>query len=193
VVGFFRLNVDIFASSVPALVAPLDGGVSFTRGVRLDQPLPTPLVFSSKNSARKPPSAFVGYAVPIMSNELIDTLRQAGVSNLECFPAEVRSTREPLVWTTHQAVNVVGLHACTAHGTATRELMSTPAAVPLAAIEHLVLDADRAAAGGALFRLAEDPSFIVVTAKVAEAIRAVRADLQWGLTLDLIDELAPRV
>lgn len=187
--GFFRLNVDIFASSVPTLVAPLEGGVSFTRGVRLDQSLPTPLVFSSKNSARKPPSAFVGYAVPLMSNELIDTLGQAGVSNLQCFPAEVRSTREPMVWTTHQAVNVVGLHACGAPATASRELLSTPGgAPPLVAVEQLVLDAERAAGGGALFRLAEDPSFIVVTAKVAEAIRAVRSELRWGLTLDRLEQ-----
>jgi hypothetical protein len=182
----WQLNIDIFGSSVPKLVTPLERGIRFGSGARITATLPTPLRFTSSHTQQKPPSAFEGHVVPTMSTELIQTLRRAGVTNLQCFPAEICSRKDGTVWTAYEVVNVVGLHACAAvEGTTSTHIMDGPGdAPPLVAIEQLKVDPQRAALGGPLFRLAEDPRVILVSEAVAGALRAVKSDEAWGLVLD---------
>jgi hypothetical protein len=112
-------------------------------------------------------------AIPIMRNDLLETLRSAGVDNLQTFPAVVT---EPggKQRNDYKAVNIVGLVAA---ADAERSTFMEPAVDFLGAdFESLVID-ETQTGGALLFRLAEAPNAIVahrsVRARVEGTIRGM--------------------
>lgn len=184
--AYFELQPDIFAEYVPRIVSTLPNAISFIDGTVIADQLPAPLVFSTGHSMQDPPKGMHGEVIPILSAEFIAALLAAGVSNLQAFPAEVRSRVDSAVWTNYQAINIVGLIAC-ADLTASQftRIIDRPgaAAVPLMAFEDLKVAPARAR-GALLFRLAESPGTILVARSVVEHLRSLRTDDDWGITLD---------
>lgn len=115
---------------------------------------------------------------PTMSLELIKTIQDVGVDNLEVYPAifvNIGTGEEFNNW--HAAVNVVGLVSCAD--------LNQSKSQPLASkhyFHELKIDAKKAI-GLFMFRLAEQPMDIILHEKVAEAIRSGQFD---GLLLEEI-------
>lgn len=104
----------------------------------------------------------------LMSNRLIDTLKSAGVDNLQLFDAEIVNAGSGEKIDGYRVVNILGLVAA-----------ADPAASqsrPLAHVrffEKLVVD-DSRARGQLMFRLAESLNDIIVAEKVAQQIAAAK-------------------
>jgi hypothetical protein len=121
-----------------------------------------------------------------MSDSFIKALQEAGVSNLQCFPAQLRSNVDGSVWTNYKAVNVIGKISCAGlESSEFTHIIDRPGAdaLPLIAFEDLKVDSART--GGAfLFKLAESLGVIIVVESVVEYLRSTQSDEKWGITID---------
>ena len=121
-----------------------------------------------------------------MSNSFINALRNAGIVNLQCFPAVIKSSVDETIWNDYQAVNIIGKIAC-ADLTASQSthIMDRPGndTTPLVAFEDLKVDPSRVG-DALLFRLAESPGVILIAESVVKHLRSIHSDNEWGITLD---------
>ena len=182
----YQLQPDIFGKYVPKLSQKLPEAISFISGAIITDSLPTPLIFATRHSEKEQPQGLHGMVVPVMSNSFINALRDAGIANLQCFPAEIRSTVDETIWKNYQAVNIIGKIAC-ADLTASQSthIMDRPGndTTPLVAFEDLKVDPSRVG-DALLFRLAESPGVILIAESVVKHLRSIHSDNEWGITLD---------
>lgn len=124
--------------------------------------------------------AFFRGSVPLFHDDLLAALREAGVDNLEEFPARLIDPDGP-VHTDYKAVNVLGLVAAA-------DLAKSTATVhgePLIDVEFDRLVLDPAKAGELkLFRMAENVSAILVREDVVAHLRRRGFERLWFLRLD---------
>ena len=183
---YYELQPDIFAKYGPEIAQVLPDDITFRGGAIIQEPLPVPLIFTTRHSAQEPPKGMHSRLIPVMSDSLIAALQQAGVDNLQCFPAEMRSSVDGTVWKNYQVVNVIGLISCAdLNPSEFTRIIDRPGedTSPLMAFENLKIDPARSREA-LLFRLAESPGTIVVAGSVVECLRAQRSDDDWGITLD---------
>jgi hypothetical protein len=172
--GYYVLGREILESSARITDTP---GLprrarNWITGAPLEVPVPSPIRFVIEDEDEGELGAYYNTGAPLMSNELIETLRACGVDNLELHDAVIREEMSGIEHRTHNAVNVVGLIAMADAGKST-----------ISSIEGLTswvhkMTPDAAAARGALlFRLKEGPSRIVVHGSVKDAIEARKLPL----------------
>jgi len=182
----YELQPDIFSNYVPSVVEKLNESIYFRGGNIIIEPIPLPLIFTSRHSSKELPSGFHGRCIPLMSDELIESLKKIGVSNLQCFPAEIRSSVDRSIWTNYQAVNVIGKISC-ADFTSSKftHIMDRPESddLPLVAFENLKVNPN-CTRDALLFRLAESPGVILIAEKVANYLLSIHSEQDWGITLD---------
>lgn len=182
----YELQPDIFAKYVPKIAQELADNISFKSGSIIEESMPAPLVFMTRHTAKEPPSGLHGKLIPIMSDLLIKALQEAGVSNLQCFPAEIRSSVDGSVWTNYKAVNIIGKISCAdLESSEFTHIIDRPGpnALPLVAFEDLKVNSIRTG-GALLFRLAESPGVILIAESVIDYLRSIQSDEDWGITLD---------
>jgi hypothetical protein len=116
----------------------------------------------------------------LMQTRLVETLRSAGVDNLQTFPAEIRHkiTNEEVPG--YFAVNIIGRVSCANLGQSKAE----PLIGDEKYIEKLVIDPAKAR-GALMFRLHESSMIVLVHEQVAQAIKEGGF---LGLTLEPIAE-----
>lgn len=185
---FYELEPDIFAEHVPELQPELDAELSLTRGRVIGGGMPDPLIYITGHTADDPPKGLHNRCDPVMSDELISALIAAGVSNLQCFPAELHSENDGSVWRNYKAVNVIGLvrAADMANSTST-EIIERPGENAPALVAFESLRVDPARVGSALlFRLAESPSTLIVAGRVVDYLLTLHSDEDWGITLEAV-------
>ena len=136
-------------------------------GERLEPGIPQPLEFSlGKKKDAGAMREFYDDRIPLMREDLVDALREAGVDNLEVFDAILHDPSRKKSYTNYKAVNIVG--AISALDMANTET------VPGMGSDMIDMGIDSAAideskTGGALmFRLAENVGMILVHEKVKE-------------------------
>jgi hypothetical protein len=141
-------------------------GMPWMTGAMISNQVPNPVVFAADASYPGELLAMYDDSIPIMRDDLIDILVQAGVDNLQTFPALVRNL-DGSQRSDYKAVNIVGVVAAAdmEHST-----LMEPAADFLGAdFESLVID-ERRAAGPLIFRLAEAANAIVVHRSVRDRV-----------------------
>jgi hypothetical protein len=145
----------------------LPSSVSFLTGSLITEPLPDPLVFTVDTTAAKPPADFIRKRFPVFSDRLVLAFQEAGVDNLQLFPALLRNPKTGEEWAAYHVVNIVGLVSCLAVAESNAE-SSLP---PLYEFElsDMVIDESRTD-GMPLFRLLESPSVILVHTQVGDRI-----------------------
>ena len=158
-----------------APIAPVRGsprlpGGAWNKGRKLQIDVPEPLDYTLKPGASGNLMAlYSGVPVPLMSVELIEALRSAGVDNLEVFDAVIRGDGG-VEHRDHRAFNVIGLVAAADAGAS--ELMGTTNSTLIDVdYDSLTIDEERAAQHK-LFRLAENVSAIVVDDSVREVVES---------------------
>ncbi len=182
----YELQPDIFGEHVPEISQRLDDNIYFRSGAIISEPVPTPLIFTTTHSAKNPPAGLHGRVVPIMSDSFIKALQDAGASNLQCFPAELKSSVDGSIWTNYKAVNVIGKISCAnLESSEFTHIIDVPGTNALGLMGFEDLKVDSARVGGALlFRLAESPGVILVAESVVEYLRSIQSDEGWGVTID---------
>lgn len=111
---------------------------------------------------------FYAVPVPLVSKRLLAVLQEAGVDNLDVYPAVITDERTGQVHETHVAVNIIGAIAAADLGQSVLD-PRVPERQISAAFDTLVID-EGAARGALMFRLAENVSAIVVHERVKERV-----------------------
>lgn len=141
--------------------------VSWNRGARIAGRVPVPVRIHLDPGSPGLLMPMYHKGILLMSTELIEALRSAGVSNLELFDAVLVDEAQQREYNSYRLVNIVGVIAAAdlaasvyrAHGT------------PLFDVEFDSLAIDESRTRGALmFRLAENLSGIVVHESVKAAV-----------------------
>lgn len=156
-----------------------DPDVPWTMGVRWDEPVRQP-IRCALNPKRGPVLRDVYLIdIPLFSGRLIDALRGAGVDNIQTFDSELTDLSGH-VHTHYKAVNIIGSIRC---ADLKASQYQQPAGYPFMNFQKLVLDG-RKVDGQDLFRLGEHPARILMSERVATAIRGVQPV---GVTLQPVE------
>jgi len=152
----------------PLRDVPEDQG--WTVGQRFDPPPPEPVVAKIRTGYEDAePRPFLGVP-PILSEQLLDILRGAGVSNLDAYDALIQSADGAVALKGYKAFNLIGLVAA-ADLAQTRFAPDNESRFLDASIDGLVLDPAKIR-GLRMFRLAENTSAIIVHRSVKAAVEA---------------------
>lgn len=154
-------------------------------GARFGQAPPTPIrVELAPGPEALLPDAFLFDQIPLFSGRFLSCLQSAGVDNVDRYRAQIVSAEGEPVDTEFHAVNIVGLIAAV---DAARSRAHPLSAYPMLEFEHLVVD-EAAVGANRLFRLADNPSFILVNRAVRDAMEGAGLVNVRALSLD--DRLA---
>lgn len=126
------------------------------------------------------PDAFLFDRIPLFSDRLVQCLRAAGVTNLDCYEAQLADASGKVLTAPYHAVNIVGLVAAADQGQSEKHPLSD---YPMTEFTRLVIDA-QATRGSKLFRLADNPSFVIIDEDVKRALDAADLVNVRALSLD---------
>lgn len=183
--GFYRLHWDSRIGSRGVRLArvmsqPRDR-LAWRAGERFPTDPPQPIQCTVDLADGKSlPAAFLAERVPLFSDELVTVLTQTGVDNLQLFPAQLLDGTGKPVSQAYHATNIIGKIEAADMDASDIDERSAP---PMAEFRTLVIDPSRAG-GAQLFRLAENPSYIVISEHVARSVNA--ADLLNVVAVPLI-------
>lgn len=161
----------------------LPDGVDFTSGERIRKRVPNPLVFHVDYPTRSALPHFVAETIPVLSDRLVQTLRSAGVTNFQVFPAVIRNPKKRLEWRGYWAFNAIGVLAAASlrlskYDTIMRGDRKSGIA-PMLGFHRLVLTKKKTG-GAAMFRLAESRDILLIHTRVLDHIVANRPPGGWG-------------
>jgi hypothetical protein len=179
-INYYRLLQDLDSLNVYIKKQSHYGGnESLKRGLIMPDDIDTTFHYTIEIEEDVDVPALPSYdsAGPIFDKGLIKTLERTGVDNLEIFPAIINNLKTGESIESYYAVNVVGLVSCAD--------MDQSEAEPIADVHYfldLKIDPDKTK-GLLMFRLAEQPTDIIIHEKVAKAIREGSFS---GIVLELI-------
>lgn len=173
---YFEVRPDIFARQVATYVgAPLSAG-AFLVGTRLEAAPPVPLLYETGFSSNDRLPELLCIGEPILTRGLVEELANAGVANMEIFPAELKSTVDGTCWDHYLAVNFVGSISCADLSRSEfEEVMVRPGSGrrQLYSFSDLKIDV-KLAEGALVFRLAESPLVLLMSALVVDRLTAAK-------------------
>jgi hypothetical protein len=143
----------------PNLEPPLDNWIG---GERFDVNVPAPLIFEIDEDDEGALIPFFNEAIPLMRFDLVKAMREAGVDNLDDYPAIIRETRTGKENKNYRVINVIGaVRAANIEGSDVDPSAFGGEFMIAAFFRRLQLD-ESAAQGYLMFRLAESLSAILV-------------------------------
>jgi hypothetical protein len=168
--NYFVMTCEgLYPAAAVRAVTDVPGGPWFD-GQPLKIRVPEPVVFAVDPDYPGDLKPFYKGAVPLMRDDLLKSLTEAGVDNLQLFPAVVRDKKKKTEYTNFKVFNVLGVISAANMGEST--LMGTSGSTKINVdFDSLVLDESKIG-GALLFRLAESVSAIVVHKKVKAHIEA---------------------
>jgi hypothetical protein len=139
--------------------------------------------------ANAPWPHFLTGGTVLASTRFVEVLEAAGARNFERFPARLRNPETGQSRDDYVLLNVLGLYAATDPARSRGDtLVPGDVGIPaLQAMIEVVLDAERTP-NLHMFRLAEDPSLLVIDAHLRAALRAHAPEGGWGIMLEALDE-----
>lgn len=114
------------------------------------------------------PDAFLYDSIPMFSGRLVDCLRAAGVTNLDTYPGVLKYANGTVIDVPYFGFNIVGLVG--ADMAASK--YDPDSWFPMIDFDELHID-PAATRGAPLFRLAENPAFIIVNDEIKRAMEAL--------------------
>jgi hypothetical protein len=162
-----KLDFEDQGFEMVALDETPDTDVPWTMGIRYPGAVAEPIeCYLDPRSGPVMPDLIID--LPLFSQRFIDTLKAAGIRNLDLYDAEVIDRERGKTYRNYKAVNIIGRLSCADLEKSEYLPGYKP---PLMKFRNLVIDESRAM-GQPLFRLAENTLFILVSEPVREAIEA---------------------
>jgi len=109
---YFELTVDILSNFSIEEPAGLPLKLDFMTGSIITVPIEKPIVFTTNAAAGNPVPDYWDSGIPVMSARFVKLLEEAGVSNIQKFPALVKSEEDGTVRDNYFAVNIIGIFQC---------------------------------------------------------------------------------
>ncbi|MCP4444460.1 MAG: hypothetical protein GY811_03835 [Myxococcales bacterium] len=120
--------------------------------------------YASDHSPYMP--SFLGAAIPLFSDELVEALQKCGVDNLEVYNCEISDPDNGYVYKSYKAVNIIGLVAAADMGKSNATIHNGPPIIDVD-FDGLVIDEEEAN-NHLFFGLAESTNGIMVHEKVRD-------------------------
>ncbi|KGJ92052.1 imm11 family protein [Colwellia psychrerythraea] len=139
-----------------------------TAGLREKEPVETIKLNLKRSKSVAPLPTFLHQPVPLMRKDLLDTLRAAGVSNLDAYPAALYYPDDTLAEGEYFIVNVIGLVAAADLANSEYDV-DQPENLISMSFDSLAIDNEKAK-GFLMFRLAENIVEIIVHEQVVKAV-----------------------
>ncbi len=155
-------------------IVPNIPGIDFMAGERFDPAIKIPRPLRYELDADVPgdmPWLFKSGG-PLMHDRMVESLRAAGVDNIDVYDVLLVDPADGSEWTDYKAVNIVGLVAAADIAKSVIDTSDSSRLITTK-FEKLVLDPNKAH-GLLIFRLAEKVSAIIVHDKVKVEIEARR-------------------
>ncbi len=144
-----------------------DTGVTWLTGKHFKRKVDEPIrCLLDPSSGPDMPDVFLFGEIPIFSNRLVEALHKAGVDNIDIYEAILVAPETKKVWKDYKAVNIVGKIEC---ANLNKSEYDQDSEYPMIEFEKLILD-EKKIEGVKMFRLAENPSFILINEDVKEVI-----------------------
>jgi len=162
---YFELTNDILHEIGITRPEDLPMEVGFISGSIITEQLDDPMVFTTNAKSGESPPDFWGKGMPVMSKKFLDLLEEAGVDNLQKFPAIIQSNKDDSVWGNYFVVNILGLIKCVDFSKSKyKELFPGHFRFSELAIDVKIPK------GALLFRLQENPGTILIDKSVGKHI-----------------------
>jgi hypothetical protein len=148
-------------------------GPPWMTGQIIRRAVPTPFVF--RLDPHYPGEMLPMYegSILVMRDDLIRTLQEVGVDNLQLFPALIRDEENNKEYKDYKAVNIVGIVSSANMEESTLMDPDDESDMINVDFDSLVIDESKTL-GVLLFRLAESVSAIVVHRRVRERVELIR-------------------
>jgi len=180
---YHQIEPDNYSDYSVTKKPKLPDGVSFIKGVLINEALPAPLIFEVDYPTRDDVPHFLGDTIPIFSGYLVQTLKAAGVDNFQVFPAVLRNPKSNAEWTDFWAFNAIGLIAAANIDESEYDTLMEGDAegveVPLLAFDEIVLEKKKTH-DQSMFRLAESPSVLLIHDRINRYVDAHDPPDGWG-------------
>jgi hypothetical protein len=151
----------------PRLKGPLDNWMG---GERWAVDVPKSLVFQIDEDDEGVMLPFFNDVIPLMRLDLLNALRDAGVDNIDDYPAIIRETRTGREYRDYRVVNIIGAVRAADLAASDVEPSGFDGDFDIDAFFNTLELDESAAQGLLLFRLAESVATILVHARVREQI-----------------------
>lgn len=164
---------------------------SFSSGAVIKSSLQLPLRFVSNFTKDEPPGHLIGSRFPVMSIDLVSVLQDNGVDNLQTFPAVIQDSDMTTEWKNYLAVNIIGAIEC-ADLDKSEYGVITPgdgqSIRPLLVMKKLVIRKDLILGDILLFRLKEDPLWMVAHERIVNILKENSVPGGWGIDVDALEQ-----
>lgn len=167
---YYRLLRDNEANLKGLRIPRIDDGpdldVSWSLGTKIKARIPTPIRCTlDPASGTDMPDAFF-WKIPLFSDRLVEVLTTAGVDNLDTYDAEVVNPKSRQVRADYKATNVVGKVECV---DMKKSAFDERSQFPLIEFSKVVINPKKVGRAK-MFRLAENPRFLIVSEQVKKAL-----------------------
>jgi hypothetical protein len=139
--------------------------LDFMNGSIITIPIDKPLIFTTNAGAEDPVPDYWDSGVPVMSERFVKLIEESGVTNIQKFPAIVKSKVDESVWDNYVAINILGVIKC-ADFSRSQYTEIFPGHYRFS---KLAIDSE-APKGELMFRLYENPGTIIIGKKVGKHI-----------------------
>ncbi|SMF61153.1 hypothetical protein SAMN02745866_03978 [Alteromonadaceae bacterium Bs31] len=111
---YFKLINDIHYESSVNIYEPEGLPVEFDlmSGFMMSADIKTPLVYTTDAAKGDEIRDFWDSSFLLMSKKFLQLVQQAGVDNLQVYPAVIKSLEDGTVWENYFGVNILGLISC---------------------------------------------------------------------------------
>lgn len=172
---YYMLLCNAPSGNSPALVTYLPDrpGRAWMLGYRFDPAITEPVKATAKFRKRSVLTELIHVPVPLMTRRLYEVIYNAGVSNIDVYPAIITDEDSGKVYKEYVAFNIIGAVSA---ADLDASQFSAPDG-PLVTVDFDSLSIDESKSRGALmFRLAECVSGIVIHESVKKFIEAAGID-----------------
>lgn len=162
---YFELTIDTFFDCSIERPDGLPSTLCLIDGTAITDTVDNPFVFKTKATEGEILPDFWANGFPAMSERFVTLLEEAGVDNLQKFPAIVKSEIDDTVWDNYYLVNILDLISCA-------DLPNSDYTETFPGnydFDDLAINAEKAK-GALLFRLQESPSMIIIHKTVGKYI-----------------------
>ena len=165
---YYFLRQDLFdAEDIIEVVGHTEetGKHMWVEGTRFDEPVPVQTLALDPSYGTTMPD-FFDTTIPLMSDRLLQAVRETGIDNFDAYPMILRRQDTGEQWRNYSAVNFIG--SIDAIDRKKSDCHRSPAGRLLC--ESITID-PKAAGDSICFRLKEGPYLLVIHERVADALR----------------------
>lgn len=164
--------------------------IGFFRGEMINQEELPALNFSMNFPRNESLPHLLGDVIPLVSPEFLEIIKLQKINNFQVFPAKITNSEIDYTIRNYYAFNVLGVVAAADMNTSKFDTImegdDEGVETPLVLFKEVALQKDKVL-GFDLFRLAEQPSKIICSNRIVDALTDNRPEDGWGIDAIEVD------